>query len=71
MSLQHTASIAGGGAVWGAGVDLMGVQVNSHNSDGVVVEDCWDIFGRELVCCVADEKTSLSNSTVTNDDTPR
>jgi hypothetical protein len=57
--------------VWGAGVDLMGVQVNSHNSDGVVVEDCRDIFGRELVCCVTDEKTSLSNSTVTNDDTPR
>jgi hypothetical protein len=67
---QKRTSITGGGAVWGAGVDLMGVQVDSHNSDSVVVEHSRDIFGGEFVCCIADEKTSLSNSTVTNDDAP-
>lgn len=56
--------------MWGAGVDLTGVQVDSHNSDSVVVEHSRDIFGGEFVCCIADEKTSLSNSTVTNDDAP-
>jgi hypothetical protein len=60
-----------GRGVWGAGVDLKGVQVDSHNSDSVVVEDSRDIFGWEFVCCIADEKTSLSNSTVTNDDAPK
>lgn len=49
----------------------VGVQVDSHNRNCVVVEDCRDIFGGKLVCCVADEKTGLSNSTVTNDDAPR
>lgn len=42
----------------------------SHNSDGVVVEDRWDIFGRELIRGVADEETCFADSTVTNDDAP-
>jgi len=42
----------------------------SHYSDGVVVEDRGNIFGGELVRGVADEKTCLADSTVTNDDAP-
>jgi hypothetical protein len=42
----------------------------SHNSDGVVVKDRRDIFGGEFVRGVADEKTCLADSTVTDDDAP-
>lgn len=42
----------------------------SHYSDGVVVEDRRDVFGGELVCGVADEKTCLADSTVADDDAP-
>lgn len=40
-----------------------------HDGDSVVVENCRNIFGRELVGGVADEKTCLANSTVADDDT--
>lgn len=42
---------------------------NSHNGNCIVVEDSRDVFGREFVCRVADEKTGLANSTVTDDHT--
>jgi hypothetical protein len=43
---------------------------SSHDGDGVVVEDGGDIFRGELVRGVADEKTCLADSTVTDDDAP-
>src|ERR1700722_13318054 len=42
---------------------------NSHHSDCIVIKDCWDVFGRELIGSVTDEKTSLSNCTVADDHT--
>ena len=42
-----------------------------HNSDSIIIKDCGDIFGRELVCGIADEKTSLTNSTITYYNTSR
>lgn len=41
-----------------------------HDSDGIVVKDGWDVFRGKLVGGVADKKTSLSDSTVTDNDTP-
>jgi hypothetical protein len=41
-----------------------------HNRDGIVVEDCGNIFRGKLVCRVADEKTCLSDRTVTDDHAP-
>lgn len=38
-----------------------------HDCDGVVIEDCGHIFGGELVGGVTDEKTCLSDRTVTDD----
>jgi hypothetical protein len=42
-----------------------------HNRDGIVIENRGDIFRGKLVCRVADEKTSLADSTVTNDHAPK
>jgi phage terminase large subunit-like protein len=42
----------------------------SHNSDGVVVEDCGHVFRRELVRGVTDEETCLADRTVADDDAP-
>ena len=39
---------------------------DSHNGDGIVVKDGRDVFGGKLVGCIADEQTSLANSTVPN-----
>ncbi len=50
--------------------DLMMEVWDLHDSDGIVVEDSGDIFGRELVRGVADQETSLSNGTVAYHDTP-
>ena len=44
------------------------IKTNSHHSYGIVVKNCRDIFGGELVCSVGYEKAGLSNSTVTNND---
>lgn len=44
---------------------------HSHNRDSIVVEDGRDVFRGELVRRVADEKTRLAHSTVTNDNAPR
>lgn len=41
-----------------------------HDSDGIVVKDCRDVFGWELVRSVADQETGLANSTIADDDTP-
>ena len=41
----------------------------SHYSDGIVVKHGGDIFARELVGGVTDEKARLSNGTVTDHDT--
>lgn len=41
-----------------------------HYRDGIIVEDSRNVFGRELVGCVADEKARLADSTVTDDDAP-
>jgi hypothetical protein len=42
---------------------------NSHDSNGIVIEDGWDIFGGEFVGRVTDEETSLSHSTITDNHT--
>jgi hypothetical protein len=47
-----------------------GKRRNSHNGDGVIVEDCWDIFGGEFIGRVADEETGLAHGTVTNNHAP-
>ncbi len=47
-----------------------GMGLDVHNRDGIVIEDCRDVFRGELVRRVADEKTCLSDSTVTDDDAP-
>lgn len=39
-----------------------------HHSDRIVVKNGRYVFGRELVGRVADQETSLPNSTVANDD---
>lgn len=44
-----------------------GLSRRLHDCDGVVVEDCGDIFGGELVGGVTDEETCLSDRTVTDD----
>ena len=46
-------------------------QGYSHDSDSIIVEHRRDIFGRKLVCSVADKQTSLANSTVSDNDAPR
>lgn len=38
-----------------------------HDSDGVVVKYCGNVFGGELVGSVTDEQTCLAHSTVTDD----
>jgi hypothetical protein len=38
-----------------------------HDSNCIIVKDSRDVFGREFVCCVADEETSLAHRTVTDD----
>src|SRR4051794_30413095 len=47
----------------------MAKRMDSHYRDGIVIEDCRNVFGREFVCRVADEKTSLAHGTITDDDT--
>jgi hypothetical protein len=42
---------------------------NSHDSNGIVIEDGRDIFGGELVGRVTDEKASLAHSTITDNHT--
>jgi hypothetical protein len=44
---------------------------NSHDSNGIVIEDGWDIFGGEFVGCVTDEETGLAHSTITDNHTSR
>lgn len=43
---------------------------NVHDGDGIVVENCRHIFRGELIRCIADEETCLSNGTVTDDYAP-
>lgn len=42
-------------------------RYHSHDGDGVVVEDCRDIFRGEFVGSVANEETGLANGTVADD----
>jgi hypothetical protein len=55
-------------------VRLLGIPQNSdrylHYSDGIIIEDCWDIFRRKLIGSVTDEKTGFPNGTIANDHTP-
>jgi hypothetical protein len=44
---------------------------HSHDGNGIVVEDGRDVFGGELVCRVTDQKTCLTDSTITDDHTPK
>lgn len=44
---------------------------HSHYRDSIVIKDGGDVFGRELVGGVTDEKTCLANSTVADDNAPR
>jgi hypothetical protein len=48
---------------------MLGSREDSHDSNGIIIEDSGNIFGRELVCGVADEQTCLADSTVTDDHT--
>lgn len=65
-------SIERGLGVWGRGWDWSTQeQRNSHNRNCVIVKDGRDIFRRELVRCITDEKTGLADGTVTDDDAPR
>ncbi len=41
-----------------------------HDSNRIVIEDGWNIFRRELVGGIRNEETGLSDSTVTDDNTP-
>ena len=41
-----------------------------HDRHSIVVEHRRDVFGREFVCGIADEETSLANGTVTDNHTP-
>lgn len=41
-----------------------------HHRHGIVVEDCWHVFGGELVGGVANQKASLANGTVSDHHTP-
>jgi hypothetical protein len=43
--------------------------VDSHDGDGIVIEHSRDVFRRELVCCVADEKAGLSDGTISDHNT--
>jgi hypothetical protein len=43
--------------------------MHSHDSDGIIVEDGRDIFRRELIGGITDEKTCLSNRTIAHDHT--
>lgn len=40
---------------------------DSHDSNGIVVEDGRDVFGWELVGCVGDEEARFAHGTVTDD----
>ena len=44
--------------------------MDSHNSDGIVIEDCRHIFGGEFVRRVGNEQTCFSDGTVTDHNTP-
>jgi hypothetical protein len=47
---------------------MLGASVGgSHDCDSIVVEDGGDVFRREFVGCVTDEKAGLADGTVTND----
>lgn len=43
--------------------------VADHNSDGIVVEDGWNVLARKLIRSVRDEQTSLAYCSVSDDDT--
>ena len=43
---------------------------NIHDGNGIVIEDRGHIFRGEFVCRVTDQKTRLSDGTVTDDHTP-
>lgn len=43
------------------------VLSNVHDRDSIVIKDCGNVFRGELVCRVTDEKTCLSDCTVTDD----
>lgn len=47
---------------------LLGVDL--HDSDRIVVEDGRDVLRGEFIRRITDEKASLANSTITNDDAP-
>jgi hypothetical protein len=49
-------------------VDIEALR-NVHDCNGIVIEHGGNVFGGELVGSVADEKTSLANCTVSNNDT--
>ena len=45
-------------------------QTILHDSYGIIVENCWDVFGGELVCGVADEKACLADGTIADHNAP-
>lgn len=49
---------------------ILRMREDLHDSDGIVVKDCGDVFRREFVGRVADQETGLSYSTVAHYDTP-
>ena len=41
-----------------------------HDSNGIVIEDGRNVFRWELVRGIGDQKAGLSDSTITDDNTP-
>jgi hypothetical protein len=51
-------------------VRAKGAEGSSHDSHGIVIEDCGNVFRGKLVRGVADEETCLADRTVADDDAP-
>lgn len=45
-------------------------KASLHDGNSIVVKNGWNVFGRELVGGIGDQKTGLSNGTIADDDTP-
>ena len=45
-------------------------RMDLHNSDSIVVKDCWDVFRGKLVRCIRDKQTCFTDSTVPDHNTP-
>lgn len=49
---------------------VQGIVKSLHDSNGIVIEDGRNVFRWELVRGIGDQKAGLSDSTITDDNTP-